>query len=83
MAGTVKNWPTMQENWVPSLGQEDPLEKGMATHVSMGSHRVRQDSSDLAYTHTVCVDCHKRISQTRCVKQKKLTFSQFWTCRQG
>ena len=22
----------MQETWVPSLGQEDPLEKGMATH---------------------------------------------------
>ena len=25
-----KNLPTMQETWVPSLGQEDPLEKGMA-----------------------------------------------------
>ena len=28
----VKNLPAMQETWVPSLGQEDPLEKGMATH---------------------------------------------------
>ena len=28
----VKNLPTMQETWVESLGQEDPLEKGMATH---------------------------------------------------
>ena len=28
----VKNLPTMQETWVQSLGQEDPLEKGMATH---------------------------------------------------
>ena len=73
LAQTVKNLPAMQETQVPSLGQEDPLEKGMATHVSMGSHRVRQDSSDLAYTHTVCVDCYKRISQTRCVKQKKLS----------
>ena len=25
----------MQETWVPSLGQEDPLEKGMATHSSI------------------------------------------------
>ena len=29
---TVKNMPAMQETQVPSLGQEDPLEEGMATH---------------------------------------------------
>ena len=28
----VKNLPAMQETWVQSQGQEDPLEKGMATH---------------------------------------------------
>ena len=28
----VKNLPAMQETRVQSLGQEDPLEKGMATH---------------------------------------------------
>ena len=32
MAQMVRNPPTMQETWVQSLGQEDPLEKGMATH---------------------------------------------------
>ena len=31
MAQTVKHLSTMRETWVPSLGQEDPLEKGMAT----------------------------------------------------
>ena len=31
----VKNLPTMQETWVWSLGQEDTLEKGMATHSSI------------------------------------------------
>ena len=31
-AQTVKNLPIMQETWVQSLGQEDALEKGMATH---------------------------------------------------
>ena len=31
----VKNLPAMQENWAQSLGQEDPLEKGMATHSSV------------------------------------------------
>ena len=30
----VKNLPAMQETWVQSLGQEEPLEKGMATHSS-------------------------------------------------
>ena len=33
-AQTVENLPTMQETWVRSLGWEDPLEKGMATHSS-------------------------------------------------
>ena len=28
----VKNLPARQETWVPSLGQEDPLKKEMATH---------------------------------------------------
>ena len=32
MAEMVKNLPAMQETWVQSQGQEDPLEKGMATH---------------------------------------------------
>ena len=31
----VKNPPAVQETWVRSLGQEDPLEKGMATHSSI------------------------------------------------
>ena len=35
VAQTVKNLPAMQETWVRSLGQEDLLEKGMATHSSI------------------------------------------------
>ena len=34
MAQTVKCLPAMQETQVQSLGQEDPLEKAMATHSS-------------------------------------------------
>ena len=30
----VKHLPTMRETWVPSMGQEDPLEKETATHSS-------------------------------------------------
>ena len=35
MAQTVKNLLAMQETHVQYLGQEDPLEKGMATHSSI------------------------------------------------
>ena len=34
MAQSVKNLPATQENWVQSLGWEDPLEEEMATHSS-------------------------------------------------
>ena len=40
MAQTVKNLPAIQELWVWSLGQEDPLEKGMATHSSILAWRI-------------------------------------------
>ena len=36
----VKNLPAMWETWVPSLGQEDPLEKGMATHSGILAWRI-------------------------------------------
>ena len=35
MVQTVKHLPAIQETWVQSLGQEDSLEKGMATHSSI------------------------------------------------
>ena len=40
MAQMVKDLPAMQETRVPSLGQEDPLEKGMATHSSILAWRI-------------------------------------------
>ena len=40
MAQTVKNLPATQETWVRSLGQEDSLEKGMATHSSILAWRI-------------------------------------------
>ena len=40
MAQLVKNLPVMQKTWVRSLGQEDPLEKGTATHSSILAWRV-------------------------------------------
>ena len=63
----VKNLPTKQETWVPSLGREDPLEEEMATHSSilawkilwtdgqqsMGSQRVRYNSSTKEQQQTI------------------------------
>ena len=39
----VKNLSAMQETWVQSLGQEDPLEEGMATHSSILAWRIPVD----------------------------------------
>ena len=39
----VKNLPAMQETWVRSLGWEDPLEEGMATHPSILACRIPMD----------------------------------------
>ena len=36
----VENMPAMQETWVRSLGWEDPLEKGMATHSSILAWKI-------------------------------------------
>ena len=40
VAQMVKNPPAMQETWVQSLGQEDLLEKGMATHSSILAWKI-------------------------------------------
>ena len=40
VAQLVKNLPAMQKTWVQSLGWEDPLEKGKATHSSILAWRI-------------------------------------------
>ena len=40
VAQTVKNPPAMRGTWVRSLGQEDTMEKGMATHSSILAWRI-------------------------------------------
>ena len=43
VAQTVKSLPAMRETWVRSLGWEDPLEEGMATHSSILAWRIPMD----------------------------------------
>ena len=40
MAQLLKNLPAVWENWAQTLGQEDALEKGMATHTSILAWRI-------------------------------------------
>ena len=40
VAHLVKNLPAMQETWVRSLGWEDPMEEGQATHFSVLTWRI-------------------------------------------
>ena len=66
MAQLVKNLPVMWKTWVWSLGWEDLLQKGMATHSSilawriprtvqiMQSQRVRHDWVTFTSVHTIC-----------------------------
>ena len=43
MAQGIKNLPATRETWVRSLGWEDPLEEGMATHSSILTWRIPMD----------------------------------------
>ena len=45
MAQLVKNLPAVQETWFQSLGWEDPLEKGKATHTSYSGLENSMDYS--------------------------------------
>ena len=44
VAQLVKNPPAVQETWVRSLGWQDPLEKGIATHLSIMAWRIPRTS---------------------------------------
>ena len=52
MTQTVKNLPSVQETQVQSLGQEDPLEEGMATHSSILAWKIpwTEEPSELQST---------------------------------
>ena len=50
VAQTLKNPPAMQETWVQHLGQEDPLEKGTATHSSILAWRIHGQRNLVGYS---------------------------------
>ena len=52
VAQMVKNLPTMQETQVQSLGWEDPLEKGMASHATILAWRIPWTDHGVAKSRT-------------------------------
>ena len=50
MAQMVKNLPAMQKTWVQSLGWEDSLEKGIATHSSILAWNPHEQRSLAGYS---------------------------------
>ena len=78
----VKKQPTMQKTWVQSLGQEDPLEKGMTTHTNILAWRIPwteepgglqsmwlQRVGHNLETNTICETVDEDLEACRCEKQ--------------
>ena len=59
MAQKVKNLPAMQETWVLSLSQEEPLEKGMATLSSILAGKSYGQRSLVRYSPWGCKESDK------------------------
>ena len=53
VAQLIKNLPAMWETWVQSLGWEDPLDEGLATHSSILAWRIPMDRGTWAAVHGV------------------------------
>ena len=76
VAQLVKNLPAMWETWVRSLGWEDPLEKGQATHSSILAWRVpwtvypwgcKESDTTEAYS-VVCSACERAFQVSQMIK---------------
>ena len=90
---TVKSLPAMQENRIRSLGREDPLEKGMATHSSILAWRIPWTKepgglqSMIAKSQTQLSDQHlvaaSQVALTTTVKTRNHTCSITWKRETG
>ena len=78
IAQLVKNPPALQETWVQSLGWEDPLEKGKATHSRILARRIpwtiqSMGSQRVGYDWATFISFHFRAQgpSTSCTDQKQ------------
>ena len=68
VAQLVKNLPAMRKIWVRSLGWEDPLEKGKATHSSILAWRILWKGAWRAMVHRVTEDATERRALSLSIK---------------
>ena len=80
VAQVVKNLPVTQETQVQSLGQEDPLEKEMATHSSILAWRIPMDRGAWWETdHGVAKNIQDQVTSTYTpTQQKKMKRKTFY-----
>ena len=70
VAQMVKNPPVMQETWVQSLGQEDALQKEMATHCTFLPGKSNGQRNLAGYSPFCC----RRVGHNLVTKQQQLSF---------
>ena len=73
MAQLAKNLSAMWETWVQSLGWEDPLEEGMATHSSILAWRIHGQRSLAGYKES-------DMTETAARTHIRLSFLLFLVC---
>ena len=79
VAQMVKNLPAMQEIWVRSLGWEDPLEKGTATHSRILAWKISMDRG--AWWATVHGVAKSQLMTERLKKKRRKQSCQPLDCR--
>ena len=64
-----KELPTMQETWVQSLGQENPLEKEMATHSAVLAWEIPRTEEPGGLQSMELQESHTQLHKTKCFLQ--------------
>ena len=77
----VKNLSAMQETWVRFLGQEDPLEKEMSTHISILAWRIPMDRGAWQATvHGVTRVRHDLVTKPRVLRGQRFYICGIGNC---
>ena len=79
VAYTVKHLPAMQETQVQSLGQEDPLEKEMATHSSALAWKI-QWTEEFGRLHSLGLQSQTQLSDFPFLFLFFCVYAQQWDC---
>ena len=70
-----KNLPAVQETWVQSLGEEDPLEKGMATHSSILAWEIPWTDSPWGHKE---LDTTERLTHIEIISIESFLYAKRW-----